>query len=99
MTDAPELDEKSDNDAEVTLGELKSVELPPQRRICLTYGDQSVEITAPDDLKTIAELAASLWLITTPPQQVRMGFAAGGTLYTERLPSDLVEQDEQEQRS
>lgn len=42
-----------------------------------------MEIEAPDDLDVVASLAASLWLLTSPPRTVRMGFSAGSTLITD----------------
>ena len=57
---------------------------PPSRRIVMHCGEQSLEIEAPDSLADVARLAASLWLLTTPPRHVRMGFDAGGALITER---------------
>jgi hypothetical protein len=96
MPDNQESPEESDNDTDPVSIELKEEEATPLRRISLTMGEQAVEIVGPDDLQTIANLAASLWLMTAPPDRVRTGFTAGETLYTERAPVDLPEQDEEE---
>jgi hypothetical protein len=62
-----------------------STEPKQERRIVqLTYGEQTVTVDAPDDLETVANLAAYFWLLTSPPQKVTLGFTAGSTLITER---------------
>jgi hypothetical protein len=55
-----------------------------KRTITLTAGEQSVYVEGPDDLATLAELAAYFWLLVSPPQKVAVGFTAGTTLVTER---------------
>jgi hypothetical protein len=55
-----------------------------RRIIQLVNGEQSVTVDGPDDLKTMAELAAYFWLLTSPTQKVSTGFSAGSTLVTER---------------
>ncbi len=67
---------------EESAADEKKSELP-RRRIVMHSGEQSLEIEAPDSLADVARLAASLWLLTTPPRHVRIGFDAGGTLITE----------------
>ncbi len=57
---------------------------PEKRRIFLSGNDQTVEIEGPDDIDTLAKLAAYFWLMVSPPQKVRLGFTAGSTLVTER---------------
>lgn len=100
MTDAPEETPETDEESEEVLLELKSEQGPPQRRIGLSCGEQSVEVIGPDDLSTLATVAAELWRITTPPRTARIGFTAGETLYTERATAyELAEQDEQENRT
>lgn len=83
MTDAPGQETEPDIDSDPAAVELKLEQEPPRRRIHLAAGDQHVEVEAPDDLASIGALAASLWLITSPPRQVRMGFSAGSTLITD----------------
>lgn len=90
--------EETDSNGESTSVELKLEQQLPHRRISLTMGEQAVEVVATDELETVAEVAAKLWLLTTPPKSVRIGFGAGETLYTERSHPEQGEQDEQVRR-
>lgn len=53
-------------------------------RVLLSAGEQTVEVEGPDDIGTVAELAAYFWLLTSPPERVTVGFGAGSSLVTER---------------
>jgi hypothetical protein len=67
------------------VGESSTEPKPEQtRRITLGHAEQTVTVEAPDDLQTIAGLAAYFWLLTTPPEKAELGFSAGSTLFTER---------------
>lgn len=57
---------------------------PVNRIISIANDGQVVTLEGPDDLKTMAELAAYFWLLTGPPKTVTLGFTAGSTLVTER---------------
>lgn len=77
--------------------EESSTEPKPEqtRRITLGHAEQTVTVEAPDDLQTIAELAAYFWLLTTPPEKVKLGFSAGSTLFTERADPPAPADDDQ----
>lgn len=67
------------------IGQKDSPDPKQERRIIqLVNGEQSVTVDGPDDLQTMAQLAAYFWLLTSPPQKVNVGFSAGSTLVTER---------------
>jgi hypothetical protein len=72
--------EEPDNDAENQ--PLKTE--PEKRRILLSAAEQTVEVEGPDDIETMAQLAAYFWLLTSPADKVRFGFSAGSSLVTER---------------
>lgn len=97
MTDAPNDETETDIESEPASVELKVEQDPPRRRISLNAGDQHVEIEAPDDLDVVASLAASLWLLTSPPRTVRMGFAAGSTLITDLAGDNLADRSDGEE--
>jgi len=74
-----------ESDTSKDKGEDGAPESKQERRIIqLVNGEQSVTVDGPDDLKTMAELAAYFWLLTSPTQKCSVGFAAGSTLVTER---------------
>jgi len=76
-------EEKSDNSAE--RDDAGGPEPKPERRvITLVQGEQTVVVEGPDDLQTMAEIAAYFWLLTSPPVKTSLGFGAGSTLVTER---------------
>lgn len=96
MTDAPNDETEPDIESESAPVELKLEQETPRRRISLNAGDQHVEIEAPDDLDVVASLAASLWLLTSPPRTVRMGFSAGSTLITDLAGDNTADRGEEE---
>lgn len=65
-------------------GEGSAEPKPEKRIITLVNGEQTVIMEGPDDLQTMAELAAYFWLLTSPPEKVTLGFSAGSSLVTER---------------
>jgi hypothetical protein len=76
-------DEEPDNGDNTELSECEEYK-QEKRIITLVHGEQTVVIEGPDDLKTMAELAAYFWLLTSPAQKVSVGFSAGSTLVTDR---------------
>ena len=80
-----------------------SVEFP-KRRISLSCGEQNVEVEGPDDMEELSKLASLLWRLTTPPRQIRVGFAGGGSLVTEIHPGEYgagsdAEPEDQERKA
>lgn len=75
--------EEPDNDDDTA---PDACEEPKQEKriITLVNGEQTVVLEGPDDLQTMAELAAYFWLLTSPPQRINLGFSAGSSLVTDR---------------
>ncbi len=81
-------------ESDTNTGEGNTEQKPEHRnRILLCRGEQTLELEGLDDLVTMSRLAGKLWRMISPDkaptlgQSFRFGFAAGGTLHTERAPA------------